>query len=64
MRHRFPTSGKHQPTPTGEIRFIASYTNGMDIRRNDVFAVDRPTAERLANDRTPHKFRLFNLRMK
>ena len=47
-----------------ELKFIATYTDGMDLRRADVAAVDRQSAYQLALERTPHKFKLFNLRQK
>ncbi len=54
---------KTQEVPK-EVRFIATYTNGIDLRRGDVVAVDRESAYQIALDRTPHKFKLFNLRQK
>ena len=50
--------------PPKEIRFIASYSDGKDIRRADVVARNRDEAYQLAINRTPHTFRLFNLRQK
>lgn len=54
---------KRQDVPT-EIRFIATYTNGMDLQRKDVIAATREDGYRLALERTPNKFRLMNFRKK
>lgn len=59
-----PRSLKYQTPPTKEIRFIATYEDGRDIRRQDVVATSRDEAYKLAINRTPHTFRLFNLRQK
>ena len=56
-------SMKSQTAPK-ETKFIATYTDGRDLRRSDVVAVDRQSAYQLALDRTPRKYKLFNLRQK
>ena len=47
-----------------ELIYIATYSNGIDIRRKDIPAASRSVAYELARNRAPSRFKLTALRMK
>jgi hypothetical protein len=44
------------------VKFIASYTDGRNVKRTQFPAATKEEAEDTAKRRTPNGYRLFNLR--
>ncbi len=57
-------STKSQVAPPQEQLFIATYSDGMDLKRKEVFAQTREQAYRFALERAPAKHKLTGLRVK